>query len=1110
MSNRFFMSAGKRCTALLCAFMLLITTVLTGNVSNVKAATVSATIDGFQISAVNKGFRTVYSFTNPGSISKVGLIYGLEVDNSDMFLGSTHRMVKCVEATTKGILSATFSGDISYAMTMELIDNVKFLNGNLSVRAFAKLKDGTVTYSDVENVKVYDVAKNVYTTAKMPNKASHDYVYTVLKKVNPNEPEVEYVDWNGIRPEDPTESQSQTQTTSQTQTNYVTANQEWNNGDNWSVYFATEWGGNPTGAYIQSDSMSNYGVRIDKSTGIAWSVQVKSKIFNTNAGHKYRMTVNANSSKAADGNVVFKDEISGKETNNTVVAGNNTFSVEFDASTTAQAMFDLGKLPAGTEFKITGFALEDLGSTQPGTTAPSDSTTKTQEAGDINVDWNNVDYLGDGVGGYGNTFKAYSTSDKVGIVNIQQPGFVSKPGIYMTFPAGVGSVSLPNGSYHIEGASIIVFVDSIASGVTTFKVTDALGSYDVAINKTSGGTVVNPTSGGTSGGFTAPQGLVVDTNTQQRYFTIMFNNVAGATSYNLYVNNTKWGAIVNGGTIGMGDSIFGNGGTFTITVTAVSGAQESEKSSGVNVTVTGATATSQIQNPTNSNPEYEKIIYGKYPKNGDLRMPEGGVVSSPGDNEIAVVWGNIGNPNCYNVYIDDVLTWTGVAASWKSAYGYVAGTHNIKITRFSNNQESEPATFTIDVAGATSGVEPTTPRSYINSNKNYSDPVPVAPQGVQTQGKNMYVKINNRSNGKYTDAQCYWVLIGLDANKKYCYVDANGNAVPMKASDNTVRINDRMVANYAHSLAECSFFYAPTTLESGRLYLSYERPVYLTVNDGGYAGPDTNNSSDPNYNTHFEFAEFTLTNGHDMFTNTTRVDFFDFPIATRLIGDNGCVNGQGDADHFDLTVGDMGTRQGTIDKFLNEAPSAAWKTCYDGLRIYAPCKKEFNTGRTYGDYYDSYINEFWDKYSREDLTFKCDMGVVTGRTHGDVMIFTKQGGSKQYYVYKPTSQDVLEGRGNFDRTDVPVEEDEDRHRTELAIEAQLCAAFVRGVATQPEHWSHEAYYYNTDKPSNYYAGFFHKTHYDGFAYGFCYDDVFDHSTLLHYTNATGLIVDMKW
>ena len=115
------------------------------------------------------------------------------------------------------------------------------------------------------------------------------------------------------------------------------------------------------------------------------------------------------------------------------------------------------------------------------------------------------------------------------------------------------------------------------------------------------------------------------------------------------------------------------------------------------------------------------------------------------------------------------------------------------------------------------------------------------------------------------------------------------------------------------------------------------------------------------------------------------------------------------------------------------------------------------------------------------------------------MIFTSDGGAETYTVYKPTTQDVLEGKGNFNRGNA----------RELVIEAQLCAAFNRGVATEPENFNNEEAYYK-NKVANFYAGFFHNHSIDGYAYGFCYDDVFDHSTLLNFSNPTGLIIDLKW
>ena len=115
------------------------------------------------------------------------------------------------------------------------------------------------------------------------------------------------------------------------------------------------------------------------------------------------------------------------------------------------------------------------------------------------------------------------------------------------------------------------------------------------------------------------------------------------------------------------------------------------------------------------------------------------------------------------------------------------------------------------------------------------------------------------------------------------------------------------------------------------------------------------------------------------------------------------------------------------------------------------------------------------------------------------MTFTKDGDGGTYTIYKPTTQDVLEGKGNFNRG----------NSTELVIEAQLCAAFNRGVATEPDKWYIVSEYYKKS-PSNYYAGFFHEHSVCGLAYGFCYDDVNDQSTLLQYDKADALVIDLRW
>lgn len=368
------------------------------------------------------------------------------------------------------------------------------------------------------------------------------------------------------------------------------------------------------------------------------------------------------------------------------------------------------------------------------------------------------------------------------------------------------------------------------------------------------------------------------------------------------------------------------------------------------------------------------------------------------------------------------------------------------------------------------------------------------------QNDKMYFKFNNLTNGQYPSDKIYWCILGYDKQNNLSYLDKNGNLRKANLDMNIIAKNDRMCANICYTVAEQPTVYVPDIV-SGRIYISYGEQVYITFNmaaDGriGYAGPDLNNPTDPNQDVLFEFLEFTIIN-KEYWGNTSRVDFFSFPIVTRLIGFDGYTNGQY-FENFDRTVGDLGTRDEIFSLYKNEVPEE-FKTLVTDKRILAPCKATFNEGAKYGNYFDGYINDFWKKYSSESLVFKCDAGTFTGKVQGDAMIFTSDGSAETYTIYKPTTQDVLEGKGNFNRGNA----------RELVIEAQLCAAFNRGVATEPNNFNNEDAYYK-NKVANYYSGFFHNHAIDGYAYGFCYDDVFDHSTLLYFSNPTGLIIDLKW
>ena len=600
----------------------------------------------------------------------------------------------------------------------------------------------------------------------------------------------------------------------------------------------------------------------------------------------------------------------------------------------------------------------------------------------------------------------------------------------------------------------------------------------------------------------APEGLVWAGNANLPYY-FAWAPVVGVDSYNVYVDGV-YATNVNGNSVNLEKSVFTKGsGEYTVGVAAVKGNKVSNITS-VKYTYTGdgaitttkapeaqptaapttvaptakPTVAPTTAKPTTKPKETTKI---DFTTDSSIEKPFGLDVSQASVGYVNVVWGR-GTIDCYNVYVDGERRRTGISAQALKLPVYTEGTHTIAITTVVGKRESERLEAQIQITGT--GEKETEPETCPEELK------PQLKKNVPLKDDRIAIELNNKTNGKYSDSEIYWCILGNNANNQLCYMDKDGNMIPASESLNTVEVNGTKYANIYHTLAESDHVYAPT-IRSGRMYLSYGKPVYVKFNGStGYAGPDLNNPGDVNANTLFEFAEFTIEGKH-YWGNTTRVDYFCFPMVTRLIG--GSLYGG-----YDNVVGDVGTRDEIFNAFKNEVPNE-YKSLVRDDRIIAPCKSTFNVGKINGNYFDNYINEFWNKYANEDLRFSSESGRFVGRVVGNQMRFTREGDSTVYYVDKPNTQEVLEGKGAFDRG----------NGVEKAIEAQLCAAFNRGVATEPENWYTPSKYYK-NSVSNFYAGFFHEHSVLGKAYGFCYDDVNDQSTLLQYDKADALVIDLKW
>ncbi|CAF4197761.1 unnamed protein product [Rotaria magnacalcarata] len=221
-------------------------------------------------------------------------------------------------------------------------------------------------------------------------------------------------------------------------------------------------------------------------------------------------------------------------------------------------------------------------------------------------------------------------------------------------------------------------------------------------------------------------------------------------------------------------------------------------------------------------------------------------------------------------------------------------------------------------------------------------------------------KILNGTNGVYDDAQIYWAVLGM-SNNRWNYLDRYGQLQPISMALNDapghLSKNGVNYANIYTRVSEVNWVNLPKIV-SGRMFLSVGSPCFIKTHDNGFAGPDLNNTSDPNRDVYYDFIEFTIDNS-GYHGNTTRVDAFGFPLQHRLVNRAG---------HFDRTVGELEneTRDGLFAKFIHEVPEEfkALAEIQAPYRIVAPMHGSFAPGKKNEKYFDAYSH---NKYTTSQI-----------------------------------------------------------------------------------------------------------------------------------------------
>jgi len=362
----------------------------------------------------------------------------------------------------------------------------------------------------------------------------------------------------------------------------------------------------------------------------------------------------------------------------------------------------------------------------------------------------------------------------------------------------------------------------------------------------------------------------------------------------------------------------------------------------------------------------------------------------------------------------------------------------------------------------------------------------------------------NRSNPAIADASIFVAVVGEQPAGTHVWIDLKtGQVRPMSVSDNTVAgptPNGNMGpggnGKYANCFAKLSEIPNKIINVPGiagcRILISFNQQLYLyffgsTGAPSGYAAPDANNPNDPNQGIRFENIELTnASNG--LWANTTRVDAYNYPMGLEVWGNSS----------FYQKVGELMTHAQIVSQWQSTAP-AAFAGCYDATNgiIHFPSKTAaFKTGGAQANYFGSYIDQIWSKYTGGDLVFNAgDAGVWRGRVSGAQFRFVRDGdGAVGLIASKPPTQDALEAKGTLATGG----------QWDLVMQAQIAAAINRhaidlNLATgATQDFATPSKYYLTD-PYNWYCKFWHRSDisYNSKTYSFAYDDVFNQSSTIN-------------
>lgn len=243
--------------------------------------------------------------------------------------------------------------------------------------------------------------------------------------------------------------------------------------------------------------------------------------------------------------------------------------------------------------------------------------------------------------------------------------------------------------------------------------------------------------------------------------------------------------------------------------------------------------------------------------------------------------------------------------------------------------------------------------------------------------------------------------------------------------------------------------------------------------------PSVTNTSDTNYNTYWDFCEFTF-NSSELYVNISYVDFVSLPIGLSLTNTSGTTTTVEGLPSGGLATICSGLQSQTASDGSNWSDLIVKTSSGAIIRALSPNSGITMDSSYFSTYYDSYVDEVWSKYTDTDLTVdtQASWGNVVGTVSDNVLSF----GTVASYS-KPSSANIF----SCSSGPLAVTSSDEMNNISARLAAALNRSTLEDDSNQPEGEVVANYY--TNSITNHYARLLHATYLDGKGYAFPYDDV---------------------